>query len=358
MRTEMEILARIEEARRRTPGRMREKHITMSHGSGGKAMHDLLETVFLRAFDNPFLAAREDQAVFAVEAGRMALTTDSYVVKPLFFPGGDIGALAVHGTVNDLAVSGADPLYLTAGFILEEGLEVDVLLKVVASMKAASEAARVAIVTGDTKVVERGKADGLYINTAGVGVLRRRVDLSASSIEPGDVVLVNGPVGDHGTAVLIARGELELESDLRSDTAALNGLTAALLDVVPTGVRAMRDATRGGVATVLVEMAQRSEASIVLDERAVPVRPEVRGACEILGLDPLYVANEGKLVAVVAPDVAGEALEAMRAHPLGREAAAIGTVRAEPPGMVFLRTVTGGTRVVDMLAGDQLPRIC
>jgi hydrogenase expression/formation protein HypE len=355
---EAEVLARIEAARRRTPTRLREKHITLSHGGGGRATHDLVEAVFLRAFDNPLLAAREDQARFAVEAGRLALTTDSYVVHPLVFPGGDIGKLAVHGTVNDLAVGGADPLYLSAGFILEEGLELELLERIVASMRDAAAAAGVAIVTGDTKVVERGKADGLYINTAGVGVLRRPQELSAASIRPGDVVLVSGSVGDHGTAVLIARGDLELESDLESDTAALHTLVAGLLDDVPAGVRALRDPTRGGVATTLVEMALRSETAIVLDETAIPVRPEVRGACEILGLDPLYVANEGKLLAVVAPEHAAAALHSLRSHPLGREAARIGDVRAEPAGMVFLRTVSGGTRVVDMLTGEQLPRIC
>jgi hydrogenase expression/formation protein HypE len=359
MQSELDILAKIERARRHTPARLREKHITLSHGSGGKAMHDLLEAVFLRAFDNPLLATREDQAVFEFDGGtRIAFTTDSYVVKPLFFPGGDIGKLAVHGTINDLAVSGAEPLFLSAGFILEEGLEIEVLERVVASMQAAAEEAGVPIVTGDTKVVERGKADGLYINTAGVGVLRHRARLSAANARPGDVVLVSGPVGDHGTAVLIARGELELESDLESDTAPLHRLVAALLDAVPEGVRALRDATRGGVATVLVELALRSETCMVLDETAVPVRPEVRGACEILGLDPLYVANEGKLVAVVAPEVADAALAALRGDSLGSGAAIIGEVKAEPAGMVFLRTVSGGTRVVDMLAGEQLPRIC
>jgi hydrogenase expression/formation protein HypE len=359
MKNELDVLAKIDRARRHTPVRLRETHVTLSHGSGGKAMHDLIEAVFLRAFDNPFLAAREDQAVFSVDgASRLALTTDSYVVKPLFFPGGDIGKLAVHGTVNDLAVSGAEPLYLSAGFILEEGLEIAVLERVVASMREAAEEAGVRIVTGDTKVVERGKADGLYVNTAGVGVLRREATLSAERIRPGDVVLVSGPVGDHGTAVLIARGDLDLECDLESDTAPLHGLVRVLLDAAPEGTRALRDATRGGVATVLVEMALRAEGCIVLDETAVPVRPEVRGACEILGLDPLYVANEGKLVAVVAPDAAEAALSALRGHPLGREAAVIGEVRATPAGMVFLRTVSGGTRVVDMLAGEQLPRIC
>jgi hydrogenase expression/formation protein HypE len=356
---ELGILARIERARRHTPTRLKDRHITLSHGSGGKAMHDLIEVVFLRAFDNPLLAAREDQAIFQLDgASRLAFTTDSSVVKPLFFPGGDIGKLAVHGTVNDLAVSGAEPLYLSAGFILEEGLDLEILERIVASMRDAADAAGVRIVTGDTKVVERGKADGVYINTAGVGVFRREVELSATSIQAGDAVLVSGPIGDHGTAVLIARGELELESDLESDTAPLHGLVGALLDAVPEGVRALRDATRGGVATVLVEMALRSETCMLLSESSIPVRPEVRGACEILGLDPLYVANEGKMVIVVAPEAAGPALAALRAHPFGQGAARIGEVRSAPPGMVFLRTVSGGTRVVDMLAGEQLPRIC
>jgi hydrogenase expression/formation protein HypE len=359
VKNELDVLARIEQARRHTPTRLKDRHITLSHGSGGKAMHDLIEAVFLRAFDNPLLAAREDQAVFHLDgASRLAFTTDSSVVKPLFFPGGDIGKLAVHGTINDLAVSGAEPLYLSAGFILEEGLEVELLERIVASMRGAADAAGVRIVTGDTKVVERGKADGVYINTTGVGVFRREVELSAARIRAGDVVLVSGPIGDHGVAVLIARGDLELESDLQSDTAPLHELVGTLLDAVPEGVRALRDATRGGVATVLVEMALRSETCAILDETAIPVRPEVRGACEILGLDPLYVANEGKVVAVVAPEVAAESLAALRAHPLGRDAAIIGEVRAEPAGMVFLRTVSGGTRVVDMLAGEQLPRIC
>jgi hydrogenase expression/formation protein HypE len=359
MNNELDILARIERARRHTPTRLKDRHITLSHGSGGKAMHDLLEAVFLRAFDNPLLAAREDQAVFHLEgASRLAFTTDSSVVHPLFFPGGDIGKLAVHGTVNDLAVSGADPLYLSAAFILEEGLEVETLERIVGSMRDAAEAAGVRIITGDTKVVERGKADGVYINTTGLGVFRREVELSATSIQAGDAVLVSGTIGDHGIAVLIARGELELESDLESDTAPLHGLVRALLDAVPEGIRALRDATRGGVATVLVEMALRSETCMLLNESSIPVRPEVRGACEILGLDPLYVANEGKIVIVVAPEAAEPALAALRAHPFGQGAARIGEVRSAPPGMVFLRTVSGGTRVVDMLAGEQLPRIC
>lgn len=358
MQSELEVLSRIERARRRAPTRLREERITLSHGSGGKAMHDLVEAVFLRAFDDPLLAAREDQAVFATpDAPRLAFTTDAYVVKPLVFPGGDIGTLAVHGTVNDLAVSGAEPLYLSASFILEEGLEVALLERIVASMRQAAAEAGIRIVTGDTKVVERGKADGLYITTTGVGAVRRE-PLGAANVRPGDVVLVSGPIGDHGTAVLLARGELELEADVTSDTAPLHDLVASLRSAAPRGLRALRDATRGGVATVLVEIAERSGTCVLLDEARVPVRPAVRGACEILGLDPLYVANEGKLVAFVAPEAADEALAALRAHPLGREAAVVGRVAGEPAGMVFLRTVSGGTRVVDMLAGEQLPRIC
>lgn len=358
MTLELDVLARIEKARR-APPRVRTANVTLAHGSGGRAMHDLIEAVFLSAFDDPVLAAREDQAILANPATeRLAFTTDSYVVRPLFFPGGDIGSLAVHGTINDLAVSGAEPLYLSAGFILEEGLEIAVLERVVASMRDAARAGGVRIVTGDTKVVERGSADGMYINTAGIGALRRPAVLAADTIRPGDRVIVSGTIGDHGLTVLIARGELELESELESDTAPLHGLIGALLDAVPSGVRALRDATRGGAATVLVELAGRAGVCVMLDEAAVPVRPEVRGACEILGLDPLYVANEGKLVAVVAPEHVDAALAALRSHPLGTAAAVIGEVRTAPAGMVFLHTVTGGTRVVDMLAGDQLPRIC
>ena len=358
MNTELEVLARIERARR-APARVRESRVTLAHGSGGRAMHDLVEAVFLHAFDDPLLHALEDQAVFAVDARRLALTTDSYVVSPLFFPGGNIGSLAVHGTINDLAVGGATPRFLAAGFIIEEGLPIDTLQRVASAMADAARAAGVRIVAGDTKVVERGKADALFVTTTGIGVLADEVDLGAQHIRPGDRVLVSGPVGDHGLAVLLARGDLELESGIVSDSAPIHLLTAALLETLPRGtVRAMRDPTRGGLATTCVELALRSDACIMLEESAVPVRAEVRGACEILGLDPLYVASEGRLVAVVAPEAADAALHVLRELEGGEQAAIAGEVVREPAGRVLLRTIAGGTRVVDMLAGDQLPRIC
>jgi hydrogenase expression/formation protein HypE len=353
---EQEVLDRIDRARRARP-RVKEERLTMAHGAGGKATHSLIEAVFLEAFRNPMLEAMEDQAVFAVGDQRLAFTTDSYVVSPLFFPGGDIGDLAVNGTVNDLAVSGARPLYLSAGFILEEGFPVEDLRRIVASMKAAAEAAGVQIVTGDTKVVQRGKADGCYINTAGVGVLERPVTLGAGNARPGDAVIVSGGIGDHGVTIMLARGELDIESDITSDTAPLNGLVDVLLDAT-TGVRCIRDATRGGVATILNEVAVSSQVAIVVDENAVPMRPEVRGASEILGIDPLYVASEGRFVAVVDGAEADAAVAALRTHPLGREAAVIGSIKADPPTLVLLKTEFGGTRIVDMLIGDPLPRIC
>ena len=358
MSTEEEVLDRIGKARRRK-AKVREEHITMAHGAGGRASHTLTDAVFLEAFRNPGLEPLEDQARLELGHGRrLAFTTDSYVVSPLFFPGGDIGDLAVNGTVNDLAVSGATPRWLSAAFVLEEGFAVADLERIVASMARAAAAAGVEIVTGDTKVVERGKADGCYISTAGVGVMERSVDPAAASIRPGDVVLVSGPIGDHGVTIMLARGGLDLEADIASDTAALNGLIAALLDAVPDGVRAMRDATRGGVATVLNEMARSAEVAVVLDEGAVPVRAEVTGACEILGIDPLYVACEGRVVIVVDGTAVDAALAALRSHPLGRDAAVIATVKDDPPGLVLLKTAFGGTRIVDVLVGDPLPRIC
>jgi hydrogenase expression/formation protein HypE len=350
------VLERIDRARR-APARIREERITLAHGAGGKATQALIDAVFLDAFDNPELAQLEDAARLTAGAARIALTTDSYVVSPLFFPGGDIGDLAVNGTVNDLAVSGATPLYLSAGFILEEGFPVADLRRVVASMAAAAQAAGVRIVTGDTKVVQKGKADGCYVNTAGVGLLRDGPELGVATARPGDAVLVSGPIGDHGVTVMLARGELDIDTELSSDTAALNGLVAALLDAVP-GVRAMRDATRGGVATILNEVAKAADVSVVVDEDAIPVRTEVRGASELLGIDPLYVACEGRLVAVVDGAQADAALAALRAHPLGEQAAVIGHVGDDPPGIVLLRTAFGGTRIVDTLVGDPLPRIC
>ena len=360
---EEQVLARIAKARARK-ARIKEERITLAHGAGGKATQTLIEAVFLDAFRNPVLEKLEDGAQLApmwtngTAAGRLAFTTDSYVVSPLFFPGGDIGDLAVNGTVNDLAMCGARPLYLSCGFILEEGFPVADLQRIVASMAAAAQAAGVQIVTGDTKVVERGKADGLYINTAGVGVLEREVVLSAAAARPGDVVLVSGPIGDHGITVMLARGELDISADIVSDTAPLHEISAGLLDATGDGVRLLRDATRGGVATICNEVATAAQVAVVLDEASLPVRPVVNGASELLGIDPLYVACEGRLVAVVAPDRADAALAALRAHALGEGAAAIGTIKDDPPGLVLLRTAFGGTRIVDLLVGDPLPRIC
>ena len=354
---EEQVLERIAKARARRP-KVREERITLSHGAGGKATHTLIEAVFLDAFRNPLLEPLEDGASIVTPAGRLAFTTDSFVVSPLFFPGGDIGDLAVNGTVNDLAMCGARPLYLSCGFILEEGFPVADLQRIVRSMADAAARAGVQIVTGDTKVVERGKADGCYITTAGVGLLERPATLSAAAAQPGDAVLVSGPIGDHGITVMLARGELDIEADIVSDTAPLHELTAALLDAVPQGVRLLRDATRGGVATICNEVAVASGVAVVLDESAVPVRPEVNGASELLGIDPLYVACEGRLVAVVDPSEADAALAALRSLPIGSGAARIGTVRDDPPGLVLLRTSFGGTRIVDLLVGDPLPRIC
>jgi hydrogenase expression/formation protein HypE len=353
---EQQVLDRIDRARRRRP-KVREERITMSHGAGGKATHTLIEAIFLDAFRNPLLEPLEDSASLRLGDTRVALTTDSYVVSPLFFPGGDIGDLAINGTVNDLSVSGATPLYLSAGFILEEGFPVADLNRIADSMRAAAEAAGVHVVTGDTKVVERGKADGCYINTAGVGIIERDVNLGVAHAKPGDAIIVSGPIGDHGVTIMLARGELDIEADVTSDTAPLNGLVAGLLDAVP-GVRAMRDATRGGVATILNEIAKSADVGVLVTEDDIPVRAEVRGAAELLGIDPMYVACEGRLVAVVDGEQADQALAALRAHPLGGEAAIIGRVTPDPPGIVQLRTAFGGTRIVDLLVGDPLPRIC
>jgi hydrogenase expression/formation protein HypE len=350
------VLDRIDRVRRARP-RVKEERITMSHGAGGKATQTLIEAIFLDTFRNPLLEPLEDAARIHVNGARIALTTDSYVVSPLFFPGGDIGDLAVNGTVNDLAVSGARPLYLSAGFILEEGFPVADLSRIVTSMQAAAQRAGVQIVTGDTKVVEKGKADGCYINTAGVGVMERDITLGVAQARPGDAILVSGPIGDHGVTIMLARGELDIEADIISDTAPLNGLVAGLLSQVD-GVRALRDATRGGVATILNEIATAAQAGIVVHESDIPVRAEVRGASELLGIDPMYVACEGRMVVVVDGARAGDALAALRAHPLGEQASIIGRVTAEPPGIVQLKTAFGGTRIVDLLVGDPLPRIC
>jgi hydrogenase expression/formation protein HypE len=354
------LFERVERARRRKP-RVKDDFITLAHGGGGKAMRELVEGLFLEYFRNPLLEALEDQAVFEINANgrapRLAFTTDSYVVTPLFFPGGDIGRLAVCGTVNDLAMSGARPLYLSAGFIIEEGFPIADLKRVLESMRDAAKEAGVQIVTGDTKVVQRGSADKLFINTAGIGVIEHDASFAASNIRAGDRIILSGSMGDHGATILIARGELGLETDISSDAAPLWSLVEAMLDVT-TDIRAMRDPTRGGVATTLNEMALGSEVCLQIDERLLPVRDEVKGACEILGLDPLYIGNEGSLVAIVAADVADRLVTRMREHPLGREARVIGQALAEPPGIVALKTAFGGTRIVDMLVGEQLPRIC
>jgi hydrogenase expression/formation protein HypE len=357
---EQRVLERIAEIRKRKP-LLRETAITMSHGAGGKASHTLTGAVFASILDNPVLAQLGDQAVLRVpglEGARIAMTTDSFVVSPLFFNGGDIGELAVNGTVNDLAVGGAVPLALSAAFILEEGLDVAVLRRIVESMRRAADAAGISVVTGDTKVVPRGKADQLFITTTGLGLVAAPGRLGIERVAAGDAVLLSGAMGDHGATVMLARGDVDLEADaLRSDTMPLHGLTAVLLDA-GIDVHFMRDATRGGVATVLNEIAQQAGMAIAIDEETLPVHDEVRGVAEILGIDPLYIANEGKLVALVSAADASRALELMRSRPEGQEAAIIGDVRAEPEGMVFIRTGFGGTRVVDMLIGDPLPRIC
>jgi hydrogenase expression/formation protein HypE len=333
------------------------ERIVLGHGSGGTLSADLLRKVFLPAFENATLARLDDQAIVSVNGCRLAFTTDSFVVKPLFFPGGDIGSLAVHGTVNDLAMGGAKPLFLSAAFILEEGLPLETLSRVVNSFHKAAAAAGVEVVTGDTKVVEKGSCDGMFVNTSGIGLVPDAVKLSADEARPGDKIILSGAVGEHGIAILAQREGLELETPLESDSAALHELVAAMQD---TGarLRCMRDPTRGGLSSALNEIAARSRTGMTLDERAIPVREEVRGVCELLGLDPLYVANEGKLVAIVDARDAEKLVVAMRENPLGRRAQIIGTVTGENPGLVVMRTTLGTTRIVDMLAGDQLPRIC
>lgn len=336
--------------------------VTLAHGGGGKAMKDLIDDVFARAFDNPLLAPMEDQARLNLAAlsgkgDRLAFTTDSYVVTPLEFPGGDIGKLAVCGTVNDLAVGGALPFYLSCAVIIEEGFAIDRLRQIALSMAGTARAAGVEIVTGDTKVVTRGACDGLFITTTGVGVIPAGRELGADRIQAGDRILVNGVLGDHGAAILAARGDLALEVALKSDCAALHELIESLLAAAPH-TRFIRDATRGGIATVLNEAAVASSIAIEIDERTTPLRNEVRGVCEILGLDPLYLANEGKIVIAVPPEEAASALAALLAHPLGAGAAEIGRAVAGEAGRVTMRTAFGGTRIVDMLVGEQLPRIC
>jgi hydrogenase expression/formation protein HypE len=331
--------------------------ILLGHGGGGKLSAELLRDIFLPAFNNSELSRLNDQAIVSVNGARIAVTTDSFVVKPLFFPGGDIGSLAVHGTVNDLAVGGAQPLFLTVAFIIEEGLAMEVLRRVVNSLRQAAAAAGVKVVTGDTKVVEKGKGDGLFINTTGIGMAPEGIELSADRARPGDAVLLSGSIGEHGIAILAQREGLEFETTIESDSAALHTLTAEMLKA-STEIRCMRDPTRGGVSSALNEIAAQSRVGIELDESAILVREQVSGACEMLGLDPLYVANEGKLIAIVEPSVVDRVLAAMRYHPLGLDAQIIGKVTGNNKGVVTLRTGLGTTRIVDMLACDQLPRIC
>jgi hydrogenase expression/formation protein HypE len=333
------------------------EHVLLGHGSGGRLTAELIETLVLPAFRNPALAPLDDQAILPIPAGRLAFTTDSYVVTPLFFPGGDIGKLAVHGTVNDLAMGGARPLALSLAFIIEEGLPLADLRRVIESARAAAEAVGVPIVTGDTKVVGRGAADGLFVNTSGVGLVPEGVNLSSGRVAAGDVILLSGTLGDHGMAILAQREGLALGGALASDTAPLHELAAALLAASP-GAHALRDPTRGGLGATLVEIASRRRLGVEVDERALPVREAVRGACELYGLDPLLVANEGKLVAFVPAAEAPAALAALRAHPLGREACAIGRVTEEHPGLVALRTPVGGRRILDLPLEEPLPRIC
>ncbi len=333
------------------------KQIVLGHGSGGKLTSELIEKIFLPAFSNDYLARLDDQAVLNFPGMRIAFTTDAFVVTPIFFPGGDIGRLAINGTVNDLAMSGAKPLYIAASFILEEGLATDDLYRVVNSMSAATKEAAVLLVTGDTKVVNRGKGDKLFITTTGLGIVDESVRISADRARPGDKILLSGTIGDHGIAIMSRRENLEFESTIESDTAPLHTLVAAMLDA-NARIHCLRDPTRGGVATTLNEIAKSSNVGMVIEERHIPVRDTVQGACEILGLDPLYVANEGKLLAIVPPEAAAAVLRRMRAHPLGHDAQMIGEVVGDRPGRVLMKTAIGGTRVVDVLFGEQLPRIC
>ena len=336
---------------------MKPDKVLLGHGSGGRMMRELIEAFFVPAFGGSSGLGSEDSAVLDVPPGRLAVTTDSYVVNPIFFPGGNIGDLAVNGTVNDLAMAGAQPLYITCGFIIEEGLPLADLETIVASMKAAADTAGVKIVAGDTKVVDRGKADRIFVNTAGVGVMPDGVSISSKNLRAGDRIIISGTIGDHGMAVMARREGLEFQADIVSDSAALNGLVRRMLEVCPE-VHALRDPTRGGVTSTLTEFAEESGVGIVIEEKTLPIREAVRGACEILGLDPLYVANEGKLIASVPAEKAHAVLNVMKSDPLGKDAVVIGEVVAEPKGRVLMKTLIGGTRIVDMLSGEQLPRIC
>jgi hydrogenase expression/formation protein HypE len=332
-------------------------NVLLAHGGGGKLSHQLIEKMFLPAFGNAMLGARHDGAVFDLPASKLAFTTDSYVVRPLFFPGGDIGTLAVNGTVNDLAMCGARPLYLSAGFILEEGLPMDTLWRVVQSMTLAAGQAGIQLVTGDTKVVDRGKGDGVFINTAGIGVVQSERVISPAGVKPGDALLLSGDIGRHGIAIMAVREGLEFESTIVSDCAALAGIVMSLF-AAGIEVHCLRDLTRGGLASALVEIAEAARCHLEIQESAIPVLEDVKGACEILGLDPLYVANEGRFVAFVPAREAERAVRQLRAHPLGEQSRVIGTVQGDAPGLVTMRSTIGATRVVDMLGGEQLPRIC
>ena len=333
------------------------QEIVLAHGSGGRLSQQLIQEILLPQFQNEFLDVQHDGAIFSVNGSRLAFSTDSFVVSPIFFPGGDIGKLAVHGTVNDLAMCGARPLYLSAGFILEEGLSMQHFWSLVLSMRKAAAASGVALVTGDTKVVDRGKADKIFINTSGIGIIPERVNIHPMRARPGDKVIISGEIAVHGIAIMSVREGLEFETEISSDTAPLNGLVDAML-AAAADIHVLRDPTRGGVTSALSEIARSAGVGIFLEEATIPISEEVKGACEILGLDPLYVANEGKLLAIVAEEEVAPVLSAMRTHPLGEKAAVIGSVTAKHPGFVFMKTRIGGTRIVDMLSGEQLPRIC
>jgi hydrogenase expression/formation protein HypE len=331
--------------------------VDMTHGSGGRAMAQLIEELFHKYLDNDLLRQGNDQALFNVSSGRMVMSTDGHVISPLFFPGGNIGSLAIHGTLNDVAMSGAKPLYLSASFILEEGFPLGDLEKIVASMGEAANKAKVAVVTGDTKVVERGKADGVFITTTGIGVVPDGLNISGDRARAGDVILVSGSVGDHGVAIMSSRENLEFRTTIKSDSAALHELVADMVTAVPD-IHCLRDPTRGGLATTLNELAQQSGVGMLLDESAIPIDPAVAAACELLGLDPLYIANEGKLICICEQAHAVKLLKVMHRHPLGKKAAIIGTVQDDPDGFVQMQTCFGGNRIVDWLQGEPLPRIC
>ena len=332
--------------------------VDLSHGGGGRAMAQLIDELFIKHFDNDLLRQRNDQALFTVPAGRLVISTDGHVISPLFFPGGDIGSLAVHGTVNDVAMSGAQPLYLAAGFILEEGLPLADLERIVISMAVAAKLAGTPVVTGDTKVVERGKGDGVFITTTGVGIVPEGVNISGNRAQAGCAILLSGSIGDHGVAIMAGRENLQFGTTIVSDSAALNSLVADMISAAPADIHCLRDPTRGGLATALNELAQQSGVGMIIDETQIPMKAEVKAACEILGLDPLYVANEGKLVCICAAVAAEQLLTVMRQHPLGRDAAIIGEVIADNHGFVQMRTAFGGRRIVDWPVGEQLPRIC